>query len=528
MSVRSLLAVFLAFGLAASLRAAVIAEHVVVIVWDGMRPDCVTPELTPVLWQLRTNGVWFARHHPVFLSITEANGSALMTGDYPRQNDIIADSEFRPAINTNRAVGMENINVIRKGDGLSGNHFLAVPTLPEMLQQHGFRTAVAGSKTVALLLDRAERKGDDPLGLLLYPNATLPSPLWSQLTNRFGAPPASSTPNTARDEWTTRCLIEGLWQKDMPKLSVLWMSEPDATQHSRGVGAEPTMEGIHGLDRNLALVLSELDRRGVRAKTDVIVVSDHGFSTIMETIDTAAVLQRAGLNAHRQFQGSLVTGDVVVVGNAGVVLIYVIGSKPVDVQKVVAALQRETFTGTLFTREGLAGTFLLSEARIDAAHAPDIVMSMRWQSGQYTNRLPGLIYGDGTGRSSGRGTHATLSPTDMNSTCVASGPDFRVGFADTLATGSVDLTPTLLWLFDIKPSKPTDGRVLFEALAKTEAKPPQIEQHKLEARADLPEGVWTQYLSYTEVDGVRYLDEGNGQFTSKSVSNTPPARVVNP
>jgi hypothetical protein len=233
------------------------------------------------------------------------------------------------------------------------------------------------------------------------------------------------------------------------------------------------------------------------------------------------------LNARRQFQQAPEEGDIMVVANAGAVLIYVIGSKPGDVQKTVTALQRETSTGTIFTRAGLPGTFPLSEARLDSLHAPDIVMSVRWQSGQYTNRLPGLIYDDGTGNNAGRGTHATLSPTDMHNICVASGPDFRVGVTNTVASGIVDIAPTLLWLFDIKPPKPTDGRVLFETLAKVDAKvdPPPMEQRKLEARAVLPEGTWTQYLSVTEVNGVRYLDEGNGQFTSQSISNASPVAV---
>jgi arylsulfatase A-like enzyme len=309
---------------------------------------------------------------------------------------------------------------------------------------------------------------------------------------------------------------------------MLWMSEPDATQHSRGVGSAPDLEAIRGLDRNLALLLRELERRGVRAKTDVIIVSDHGFSTVAEIIDTAGALRRAGLSARRQFQGPAADGDIMVVGNGGAVLIYVIGHKAEVVQKAVAVLQRESFIGTIFTRDGLPGTFPLREARLDSAHAPDIVVSMGWQGGGYTNRLPGLIFEDGTGRGSQHGMHATLAPTDMQNTCVASGPDFRAGMTNAVASGNVDLTPTLLWLLDIKPPKPTDGRVLFETLAKADTQPQRIESRKLQTRADLPGGTWTQYLSFTEVNGVRYLDEGNGQFTPQATTNAPPVRTGNP
>ena len=40
-------------------RAAVAApeRHVVVVVWDGMRPDFVSQQNTPTLWKLAQNGV---------------------------------------------------------------------------------------------------------------------------------------------------------------------------------------------------------------------------------------------------------------------------------------------------------------------------------------------------------------------------------------------------------------------------------------------------------------------------------------
>ena len=36
------------------------AEHVVLVVWDGMRPDFVAPQFCPTLYGLATNGVFFA------------------------------------------------------------------------------------------------------------------------------------------------------------------------------------------------------------------------------------------------------------------------------------------------------------------------------------------------------------------------------------------------------------------------------------------------------------------------------------
>jgi predicted AlkP superfamily pyrophosphatase or phosphodiesterase len=39
------------------------AARVVVVVWDGMRPDFVTAETTPALCSLAKQGVTFRNHH---------------------------------------------------------------------------------------------------------------------------------------------------------------------------------------------------------------------------------------------------------------------------------------------------------------------------------------------------------------------------------------------------------------------------------------------------------------------------------
>src|SRR5688500_4693280 len=72
------------------------AEHVVVLVWDGMRPDFITPQYCPTLYALATNGTFFRRNHCVFVSTTQANGAALATGSNPGRNGIQANVDFRP------------------------------------------------------------------------------------------------------------------------------------------------------------------------------------------------------------------------------------------------------------------------------------------------------------------------------------------------------------------------------------------------------------------------------------------------
>ena len=67
-------------------------------------------------------------------------------------------------------------------------------------------------------------------------------------------------------------------------------------------------------------------------------------------------------------------------------------------------------------------------------------------------------------RAAGKGTHATLSRFDMHNTLIAAGPDFKRGETNDLASGNVDLAPTILQILGIKPPQKMDGRILSEAM----------------------------------------------------------------
>ena len=121
------------------------AEHVVIVVWDGMRPDFVTERYTPTLWQLANEGTFFSRHHPVYISSTEVNGTALITGECPSHSTIVGNTEYRPAINPHAPVDTQDVETVRTNDQLTGGHYIAAPTLTELVQAAGERTVVAGN-----------------------------------------------------------------------------------------------------------------------------------------------------------------------------------------------------------------------------------------------------------------------------------------------------------------------------------------------------------------------------------------------
>jgi arylsulfatase A-like enzyme len=484
-------------------------RHVVVVVWDGMRPDFVTEQTTPTLWKLARQGVTFRNHHAAYPSATMVNATAMMTGLYPGKNGIIANHVYRPDIDPHHAVDVELSPVVEKGDELSGGKYIAAPTIAELVQQAGARSLIAAAKTVGLLLDRHPNEGGASKSVTLFAGKALPSAALAVITEKLGPIPSAHLQN---DSWTTKALMDVLWKDGVPAFSVLWLGEPDLTEHETAPGAPAALAAIKSADENLAAVLSALDERKARETTDVFVVSDHGFSTIRRSIDVRKILNEAGFTATTEFNAEPKPGDIMLAGNGGSVLFYIIGHGAAVMRRLVEFLQQSDFAGVIFTKQPMEGTFALEQANIQNDRAPDVVMAFRWDASKNQFDAPGMIDADWQ-RAAGKGTHATLSRFDMHNTLIAAGPDFKRGETNGLASGNVDLAPTILQILGIKPSQKMDGRILSEAM--TVAMPSlEPETKTIEATKRFRSGTWRQSLQISRVGSTIYLDEGNGAFVA--------------
>src|SRR5438270_13238182 len=498
------------------------SRHVVVVVWDGMRPDFVTEQNTPTLWKLAREAVTFRNQHSVYPSATMVNGTALVTGIYPGKNGIIANHAYRPAIDPRHDVDVELPPVVKKGDEVSEGKYISVPTIAELVQRAGGRSVIATAKTVGLLLDRQAGVGAGKDCVTLFADNSLPARIVGLISEKNGACPSA---HLQRDSWTTKALTEVLWKDGVPAVSILWLGEPDLTQHESAPGAPGALAAIKSADENLAAVLSALNQRDARGTTDVFVVSDHGFSTIERSIDLRKILNDAGFTAKTELTDEPKPGDIMLAGNGGCVLFYVTGHDEKIIRRLVEFLQQSDFAGVIFTKRPMEGTFSLDQAKIANDRSPDVVMSFRWKDQKNQFGVSGMIDADWQ-RAAGQGTHATLSPFDMHNTLIAAGPDFKHGEVNDLPSGNVDLASTILQILGIKTSEKMDGRILSEAMTGragalrqlpkafgTARRPYQTQT--IETNKDFPRGTWKQSLRISRVRSTLYLDEGNGAFTPK-------------
>jgi arylsulfatase A-like enzyme len=517
MSFARLLAFFACFlpALARSEKEPVPGErHVVVVVWDGMRPDSVTEQKTPALWKLAQEGVTFQHHHSVYPTATNVNGAAIATGVYPNRNSLLANREFRPAIDPRNAFENAEWPIIKKADEVTGGKYIATPTIAETVRAAGRSTAVVGTKSVAFLHDRhAEWATASSKDFVRFAAAPMPAALREE-TERLLGPIPIEAGNTAdqRNIYATRALTEIMWRDALPAFSLLWLSLPDLTQHETAPGSEPSLAAVRSSDRNLALVLEALEKKKARETTDIFVVSDHGFSTIERAVDFPAELRKAGFDATASFRETPKRGQVMVVGNGGSILFYVIEHDRDVAGRLVEWLQRSDFAGVIFAREKFEGTFPLETVRANTADAPDVIVSMRWNKNPNQFGVPGHIITDNN-RGPNKGSHASLSEFDVHNTLIAAGPDFRERVATTLPSSNVDLAPTVLRILGIEAPQKFDGRVLAEAMDERAGKMEALGK-TIQATRKFPSGEWQQHLRVSLVGETVYIDEGNGAFSS--------------
>lgn len=491
-------------------------RHVVLLVWDGMRPDFVTERNTPTLWNLAREGVTFSRHHSVFPTATNVNGAAIATGVYPNRSGLLANREYRPSLDPRRAFDTSETDVVRRADKASGEKYLALPTVAEIVRAAGRRTAIIGTKSVAFLHHR-QAEWTIPLSkdsFTKFAAAPMPSSLREEtlrLLGPFLTGPADT--NDQRNAYATRALTEIFWRDGLPAFSLLWLSDPDLTQHEHSPGAEVSMAAVRSSDRNLAVVLEALSKKNARATTDILVVSDHGFSSIERSIDFPAALRAAGFDAVAAFEQAPKAGQVMVVGNAGTILFYIIEHDPAVASRLVEWLQHSDFAGVIFAREKFEGAFPLEAVRANTPDAPDVMVALRWSPKRNRFGIPGQIITDAA-RGAGQGSHVTLSEFDVHNTLIASGPGFRRGMANDLPSGNIDIAPTILHLLGLAAPHQFDGRILTEAMTGNSA-PSRAVTETLEATRKFSTGQWRQHLRISRVGETTYFDQGNGTFDSR-------------
>ena len=122
-----------------------------------------------------------------------------------------------------------------------------------------------------------------------------------------------------KDEIWTRAALHIL-EKHRPNLLLFHLLTTDSSQHQYGAHTLGANTALILADRQLQRILDAIDRAGIRDRTTLIVLSDHGFKTYRHLIRPNALLRQKQLL--REVDGK-VECDVCVVPEGGTAMVYV-------------------------------------------------------------------------------------------------------------------------------------------------------------------------------------------------------------
>ncbi|BBK32005.1 putative AlkP superfamily pyrophosphatase or phosphodiesterase [Stella humosa] len=430
-------------------------RRVLLIVFDGLRPDMITPALMPHLDRFRDRSASFPLSRTVFPSETRVAVSSLVTGCPPGRHGLVANafvSRTAGRVQTSRLDHLDRLAASR------GGNLLDRLTLGERLAAAGRRMTVistASPGATRLLNHRAAELGHVTLSAH-GEGATQPAEAIEAATAKAGPIPPGGTPNTARMHWAADVLLDHVLPDLDPDLAVLWFSDPDSTWHYKGIGTPEGVASLNGVDAAFARVLAWADGEPPESQPLILIMSDHGHVTTRATVDMPALVrERFGEQDHQA-------------GYSGGITLA--GDDPQALAEVAEWLLAQPWCGQVFTRGGdgsvglVPGSFDRRLVHCDHPDSPDIYYTLTTDDGLDAHGVDGgCLFHNAI--PVGGSMHGGLHPRELANVLMVGGVGARSGYASPLPAGTIDVAPTILAHLGLPHEDGIEGRVLAEALA---------------------------------------------------------------
>ena len=268
-----------------------------IVFFDGLRPDYITPENMPNVYAFSKRGSYGKKHHSVFPTVTRVNASSYSTGSYPGTHGLLGNTVYFPVVDAKKGLNTGDYNELNKIAKATNGHLLTAISLGEILQANGSSMMVfsSGSTGQALMQNHTVSGG-----AVINPSMILPESLKQKVVDEVGAIPAHAKPNTAQHKWITDALIKYGLTLSGPMVSAIWFSDPDGTAHSDGIGSATAMAAIKSVDEQFGRIISDLETKGLTNNFNIIISADHGFITNIGKEGVAEFLIKQGLKKDRE------------------------------------------------------------------------------------------------------------------------------------------------------------------------------------------------------------------------------------
>ena len=562
-------------------------HNIILFVADGLRPGVINQDTAPAMTALLTNGVRFQNSHSIFPTLTMANAASMSSGHSLGDNGIFSNTLFAgfpvKSAGNSTTPFIENDRVLGELDSHFGDDYLNEETILAAARKKGLLTAAIGKVGPTLMFDHLERSGSQSIiiddatgrdGIPLSPEMSLQlaklglsetAPTRGKNGNSGNSTsPGTTVANIAQQQYlvdvATKAVLPSFKQKRKSFLMVFWSRDPDGSQHNQGdslnhltpgINGPTSMADIRNADNNLAAIEQTLKELGLDKTTDLLLVSDHGFSTISKQSETSSSTQGRYPNVipgqlppgflamdlantlslplfdpdrgnspvesgELLAKGNGVLGtdpsnpDLVIAANGGSDLLYLPSSNLILANRIIHALSKQDYVSGIFVNDRLGqfdGTLPMSSINLIGSATtptPDIVVNFTSFAQTCSDPTSCGVTVCDTGLQQGQGMHGSFSRADTRNTMGAIGPSFKAHFVDTLPASNADVGITIAALLKlpIHSNGALRGRFLSEATpgGKTER------ASKIEIRSSVDEQGHTTVLIEQKIAGETYFD----------------------
>jgi predicted AlkP superfamily pyrophosphatase or phosphodiesterase len=417
-------------------------RRAVVVVLDGMRRDLIGEPTTPVLARFAERAASFSAHRSMFPSATRVVSASFATGTHPARHELQGNT--LALLENGRLVYHDAghpdfLQHKRRATGRS----LAVPTLAERVAPHGGMILFSNVSPGAAYAHDPDGHGH------VYHRAGSFAPGRKRIE---GAQALDIAQDAAGERRMTERFVGEVLVERKPALAILWMGEPDATQHARPLASPEHLAVLRQADSNTARVVEAVDRLRDRGEEVLLIVcSDHGHQTVSRIVDIEAELLAAGLKESRE------SDDVVTPTSGTSTLVYVHPDHAHKIDAIGAFLASRDWIDKVVPPAELAS--------VGQAPHHGLAFAISLKSDEEPNAfgVRGHSYESkpvaGKATHLGCGQHGGLAKYEQMPFLMIDGDGFTAGATSAVSTSPIDLAPTILAHLRL-PADGMDGRAL--------------------------------------------------------------------
>lgn len=436
----------------------------VICVFDGLRPDRVSADLTPHLWRFATGGTWFCESRSVFPSVTRVATTSFATGSKPATHGIMNNSFYHPAVIKDRLLDTSSAADLRAAEAHHGGRFVEADGLGCVLAKAGKSYSVVhtGSTGSAYLVNhRAKKHGHWTFSIHGADHTQTPDAV-KEVAERFGPLSKRGLPKFAEVDYGADVFVDHVLFNRRPDVALIWFCEPDTSYHFCEIGAQDTVDVTKRTDEQFGRILETIASMPDADETLVVAMSDHGQIATTNHVDLQSILQEIGVRASHQPDDNL---DAITTLGIGVDITLVEKDRQ-RLETIAHALMEHPSTGLLFTPSRspeagvIDGTLPYSAVGIDHPRAADLIYVPHSSIEPDQHGLPGnascVIPIDVP---LGGGMHGGLNPYEQNTMLAFGGTAPALGLINDPAD-LTDIVPTILELLGISAPSSMTGKPL--------------------------------------------------------------------